>query len=50
MTHLKNLMEHVSKLYEKHPENKGYEPFLRQGIYGLRDLVIAVRRLVAYHS
>jgi hypothetical protein len=40
----------VYKLVKDNPAISGYRPFLRQGLYGLRDLVIAIRRLVSYHS
>jgi hypothetical protein len=43
-------VENVYKLAKANPNVSGYGPYLRQGMYGLRDLVVAIRRLVAYNS
>jgi hypothetical protein len=43
-------VKQVYNLVKNNPTVSGYRPFLRQGLYGLRDLAIAIRRLVSYHS
>ena len=41
-------VEHISKLVQQYPYNYGLRAFLRQGIYGARDWMIATQRLANY--
>jgi len=43
-------LEYVYLMKKKYPDQPGWGPFLRQGLYGARDLVISIRKLVTYNS
>jgi hypothetical protein len=43
-------IDEIYRLVKKHPENAGLRGLLRQGLYGARDWLVAVRKFASYAS